>query len=201
MNKNETTPYNKDMSIQKINSSIKTKKQLHPKYVSTDSISNINFLQTSQNLTNFKQTCKTRSSWNLKYSSIEELEIAIDDFFDFILTNNMYPTIELLCVWLDVSRETLNRIENNPKDFRCDTVKKAKEKIIAMLTQHLLSKTGNPAGNIFHLKALFGLTETSNIVVNASNNTFDVTKPKNADEILAALPETPEMYISNNFGN
>lgn len=188
----EIIPYNKDLAIERVNNSLDDSKQLLPKYIAKNSITNEIFKQTNEKLMEFKTEIKKRQTWNKKYSSLEELQTAIDDFFTFVLQNEMYPTIELLSIWLDMDRQTLNRIENDYSDFRCDTIKKAKEMIMSYLTQHLLAKTGNPAGNIFHLKALFGLTETSNLVVNPSSNVIDdPTRPKNEQEILDALPDCP----------
>lgn len=188
----EIVPYNKNLAIERVNNSLDNSKQLLPKYIAKKSITNETFKQTNEKLIEFKTEINKRKVWNKKYSSLEELQTAIDDFFTFVLQNEMYPTVELLSIWLDLDRQTLNRIENDYRDFRCDTIKKAKEMIMSYLTQHLLAKTGNPAGNIFHLKALFGLTETSNLVVNPSSNGIDdPTRPKNEQEILDALPDCP----------
>ncbi|MCI8361980.1 MAG: hypothetical protein HFJ41_02360 [Clostridia bacterium] len=197
----EILPYDKNLAIERVNNSLDSSKQLLPKYIAKNSVTNETFKQTNKKLIEFKSEIKKRQVWNKKYSSLEELQTAIDDFFIFVLENEMYPTIELLSIWLDMDRQTLNRIENDHRDFRCDTIKRAKEMIMSYFTQHLLAKSGNPAGNIFHLKALFGLTETSNLVVNPPSNWIDdPTRPKNEQEILDALPDCPTSFYDSNHG-
>lgn len=181
--------YNKESAEERIDSVIKNKGQIIPKYMNKDTAVSKSFKLTNKALHDFNNEIKRRQAWNRKYNTKEEIEEACDDFFEFIFEHELYPTIELLCIWLDFSSETLSRIINNSRDSRCDTVKKAKEKIMAILTQHTLSKQGNPAGNIFHLKAIFGLTETSNLIVSPKVNETSYHIPENAEEIINSVPK------------
>ena len=181
--------YNKESAEERIENIIKNKGQIIPKYMEKDTAASKSFKLTNKALHDFNNEIKRRQAWNRKYNTKEEIEEACDDFFEFIFEHELYPTIELLCIWLDFSSETLSRIIKNSRDSRCDTVKKAKEKIMAILTQHTLSKQGNPAGNIFHLKAIFGLTETSNLIVSPKVNETSYYIPENAEEIINSVPK------------
>ena len=181
--------YNKENAEERIDNIIKNNGQIIPKYMCKETAISKSFKLTNKSLHEFNNEVKKRQAWNRKYNTKEEIEEACDDFFEFIFTHELYPTIELLCIWLDFSSETLSRIINNSEDIRCDTVKKTKEKIMAILTQHTLNKQGNPAGNIFHLKAIFGLTETSNLIVSPKINGTNYYIPENEEEILNNIPK------------
>lgn len=160
--------------VEKINNSSTNSlpKSISPKSVCTES-----FLRTNNNLKAFFTSFSKKHPHNYKYENLEELEIACNDFISLCLNNSLYPTIELLACYLNVSSDWIIRVANNPNDKRCTTIKRVRDEIKAILTQHTLTKEGNPAGNIFHLKSTFGMSENNIITfhndINEDTNTYE----------------------------
>lgn len=170
--------YNKENSENKVINKIReSKNEQLPKNISKYSVCTESFFRTNSNLKEFFKEIENKHPHNYKYDNLEELEKACNDFILFCLKKSLYPTIELLACYLGVSSDWIIRVANNPNDSRCTTIKKVREEIKAILTQHTLSKEGNPAGNIFHLKATFGLTENSVVTFNQNfeedNRTYE----------------------------
>lgn len=162
-----------------------------PRNISSNSTCSISFMRTNDNLKSFFATNNNKHPFNYKYSDIKELESACNDFILLCLNNALYPTMELLACYLNVSSDWLTRVVNNENDSRCTTIKKVRDIIKAILTQHTLTKEGNPAGNIFHLKSTFGMSE-NNILTLQSNiqNSYNYLSSEEKDDILTALEET-----------
>lgn len=89
-----------------------------------------------------------------KYTSVEQMETRIEEYFNMCEAKEQIPTITGLGVFLGFSsRSSLH--EYGVKPAYADTVKKAKYKIEAGLEQRLV--TGKPPiGLIFSLKNNFG---------------------------------------------
>lgn len=84
----------------------------------------------------------------LKYSNVEELQKAIDYYFDNCNEENEPITITGLALALDTTRETL--CEYGERDEFVDTIKKAKLRVQNAYEKRLVRR-GN-AGDIFALK-------------------------------------------------
>lgn len=185
--------YNKVISknnvIDKINNS--QNKSL-PMTISPKSVCTESFLRTNSNLKVFFTTLENKHPHNYKYESLEELDEACNDFISLCLNNSLYPTIELLACYLGVSSDWIIRVANNSNDSRCTTIKRVRDKIKAILTQHTLSKEGNPAGNIFHLKSTFGMNE--NNIITFQNNSYnnDISTHEQKLQMLDALSLSQE---------
>lgn len=101
-----------------------------------------------------------------KFQSLEELADKINEYFNYcdskkeeVVTNKGIKIIEKpytisgLCVFLDITRETL--IEYSKIEEFSNTIKKAKLKIESYAENKLFSKDCNPIGIIFNLKNNF----------------------------------------------
>lgn len=94
----------------------------------------------------------------MKYSTVEELEVIIERYFEedaYIQMGDakmFAPTMSGLALALDLSRQGL--LEYSNKETFSDTIKKAKQRVEVSLEQRL---AGNAvAGTIFNLKNNFG---------------------------------------------
>ena len=122
---------------------------------------------------------KKRRGRPAKYKTIDELQQAIDDYFEMCDSKRMAKkstnqpedtipyTIEGLCHTLNIDRSTLIRYEKDKKkiDF-CNTIKRAKLRIQQDVMERGLSGRSNPAVTIFNLKNNFGYTDKQEYDIN-----------------------------------
>lgn len=117
-----------------------------------------------------------KSGRPLKYKTAEELEIAIDDYFDHcdnrlreihtkegdvIAINSPEPyTVSGLAYALGMDRESLNNYSKREAFF--GTVKDAKTRVQIDIERRLM-ETSNQAGAIFNLKNNFGYKDKSEV--------------------------------------
>lgn len=85
----------------------------------------------------------------LKYNSVEELQVLIDEYFKECDEKDRPYTTTGLALALDMTRQML--IEYQGREEFQDTIKKAKLKVESYAEQQLF-KGGNTAGVIFSLK-------------------------------------------------
>lgn len=122
-----------------------------------------------------------------KFSSIEELEKAIEAYFEKC-DNGMrsglpFPipyTLEGLAAALEIDRRSLQNYskEDGYEEF-FPTIKKAKQRILANLTERGLVGDSNPAITIFNLKNNYGYVDKVEQEVISNNITtvvFDRTE-------------------------
>lgn len=91
------------------------------------------------------------------YSSPEEMQIVVDEYFLLCKANDEPPTVSGLALALDISTEGVRRYEGKP-EFR-GIVKRAKQQVENALEKRL--HQSSPVGAIFNLKANFGWVEKS----------------------------------------
>ena len=109
-----------------------------------------------------------------KYQTNKELENKINKYFQMcdesketIKTEKTIKiiykpyTVSGLCLYLDITRETLCQYEK--MDIFSDTVKKAKTKIENWIEEHSLSGDLHPVVSIFNLKNNFGWKDKQEI--------------------------------------
>lgn len=87
------------------------------------------------------------------YATIEELELKIEQYFDWCEEDKKMPNTAGLALFLNISRETLNNYGQKGHDYY-DAIKKANDKIEEAWVQNL--KWGQAGGSIFYLKNKFG---------------------------------------------
>lgn len=122
-----------------------------------------------------------------KFSSIEELENAIEAYFEKcdngMKNGEPFPTpytLEGLAAELEMDRHTLLTYgkEESHKEFHA-TVKKAKHKVLANLSERMLNGDNSTAGSIFLLKNNYGYSDKTEQEVTSKNITtvvFDRTE-------------------------
>lgn len=84
-----------------------------------------------------------------KFKSVEEMEQAIEEYFNYCDENGKPYTISGLAYALDTNRQTL--LDYQEKDEFSDTIKRAKAKIERFVEERLFVGS-NTAGVIFNLK-------------------------------------------------
>lgn len=85
-----------------------------------------------------------------KFTSVEEMEKAIEEYFDYCDENNKPYTISGLAYALDTNRQTL--LDYQEQDKFSDTIKRAKARIERFNEELLFSKDVPTVGVIFNLK-------------------------------------------------
>lgn len=119
----------------------------------------------------------------LKFESVEELQKAIDRYFDKCIAIKwddelgknveiiiIPPTVSGLAVELDTSRKVL--IDYEGKDEYSYTIKKAKQKIESYAERNLVTAR-NPAGVIFSLKNNYNWQDKQEITLNDKRVLFE----------------------------
>ena len=84
-----------------------------------------------------------------KFSSPEEMQVLIDEYFTYCDENKRPYIVTGLALYLDTSREFLTNYEKKDQFF--DTIKKAKQKIMEY-AESALFRNSQVAGVIFNLK-------------------------------------------------
>ena len=106
-----------------------------------------------------------------KFKSVEEMQIAIDNYFKDCDANERPYTISGLAYALDTTRRTLLDYEEN--DEFSHTIKKAKAKIEQFVEERLFMGS-NTAGVIFNLKNNYNWKDKQEIEADV-NSTVDIT--------------------------
>jgi hypothetical protein len=91
------------------------------------------------------------------FKNPKELDDKIQKYFDWAVEKEKPLTVERLCVFMEISKQTLynylneySQEDKNKKFF--DSIKKAVQIIEADKVERLNGRRGNPAGIIFDLK-------------------------------------------------
>jgi len=106
----------------------------------------------------------------LLFSTVQELETKLDDYFETMKTTRDIPTITGMAVHLDVDRKTLLNYSNKDEFF--PALKRAKAKCEAALESRALLGGLNPAMTIFSLKNNYGWVDKQEVA-----NTHEVVQP------------------------
>ena len=102
-----------------------------------------------------------------KFKSVEEMQIAIDNYFKDCDANERPYTISGLAYALDTTRRTLLDYEEN--DEFTHTIKKAKAKIEQFVEERLFSGS-NTAGVIFNLKNNYNWVDKQEIAADVNSD-------------------------------
>lgn len=153
---------------------------------------------------------KNKGGRPLKFKSVEELQIKIDEYFkscwrqkldmwgnpifikddkgkktkERVMEQFKAYTVTGLAVFLDTSRETL--IDYQGKKKYSDTIKRAKERCQSY-SEEFLYTGKNPAGAIFNLKTNFGYQDKQELDVTSKGQkvvAFNYIVPQGADDAI-----------------
>jgi len=119
-----------------------------------------------------------------KFKNKQEMQAAIDSYYDKCKENKEPRTIEGLCLALDIERQTLLNYEKREGyEEYFDTVKRAKLEVQDDLIKRGLTGANNPTLTIFLLKNNHGYKDRSESDNNNVKININVIDPKIADEI------------------
>ena len=103
-----------------------------------------------------------------KFESVEEIEQAIEEYFDYCDENNKPYTISGLAYALDTNRQTL--LDYQDKEEFSDTIKRAKARIERFNEELLFSKDVPTVGVIFNLKNNYNWKDKQEIEADVNND-------------------------------
>lgn len=103
-----------------------------------------------------------------KFNSVEEMEQAIEEYFDYCDENNKPYTISGLAYALDTNRQTL--LDYQEQDKFSDTIKRAKARIERFNEELLFSKDVPTVGVIFNLKNNYNWKDKQEIEADVNND-------------------------------
>lgn len=117
------------------------------------------------------------------------MEDRIETYLSLCYEYGLPPTVEGMTMSIDYDRRAVYDLENRRKDMLyADTVKRYKDYIANYDATLAISNKTNAAIYCFRAKNMYGMKDVQEIQAVAAP---DATKPRNAEEILEALPESP----------
>lgn len=119
------------------------------------------------------------------FKTHEDLENAIDDYFEAFSAEGRPLTVLGMCVNIGITRETLGQYAGKSVEFS-DTIKKAKG-IIEAYAEECLFTNKNTAGIIFNLKNNFGWKDKREIGLNSRNLNMDIDSDTDDPKELSRL--------------
>lgn len=106
----------------------------------------------------------------LKYKDVNELEKAINQYFDNCDKDGRPYTMSGLAYHLGIDRATLVRYGD--RDLFANLIKKAKSRVESYLEEHLY-RLGNNSGIIFNLKNNYGWRDTVEVKTDEETSKLD----------------------------
>lgn len=117
------------------------------------------------------------------FNSIEQLDSDIKSFLELCQKTTTIPTVIGLATWLGVNKDTLYAHANNPNSIFSDSVKNFIDLCHMSLENGAIDGKVNPVTYIFMGKNYFGLSDSKDIKVSATNTQGS----PNAEETASAL--------------
>lgn len=140
----------------------------------------------------------------MKFNSPEELEVKIEEYFNWAIEKDRHITVSGLAWFLDIDRCTLLRyedmvnnddayksIDNSIKEKYCNTIKRAKRRIEAECEEGLYNKN-SVTGTIFALKNNYGYVDKQEIENSGSTTQKVELSGLSTEEIKKLLEEEKE---------
>lgn len=127
------------------------------------------------------------------WADTEALENAVGEFMTFVLSMEIRPYVEGLCIWLGIDKGTYNAILTCG-DERSAVLKQFELTLGFLSAQAIATVEGNPVGDIYLDKSRLGYTDqheqTLNINVNPTQNLTT-----SAVELSQIVSNTPDDYV------
>ena len=117
------------------------------------------------------------------FKSVDQLNSDVSEFLDLCQRTTTIPTVMGLSTWLGCARETLYAHANDPRSPFSNTIKNFIDLCHLSLENGTIDGKVNPVTYIFMGKNYFGLSDSKDIKVSATN---DSSSP-NAQETASAL--------------
>lgn len=102
-----------------------------------------------------------------KYTNVEDMQNAIDEYFNECKETGRPYTVSGLANALDMTRQSLLNYEENDEFF--DTIKRAKSRI-EQYAEEFLFKGCNTAGVIFNLKNNYGWVDKQEVSADVNSD-------------------------------
>lgn len=99
------------------------------------------------------------------FSSIEELEKDLGEYFELCTKTNTVPTVTAIALWLGVNRDTIYAHSNNPNSPFSEVCKNIINYCHIIMENGTIAGKINPVTFIFLAKNYFGLEDSKNITV------------------------------------
>lgn len=123
------------------------------------------------------------------FSSIEQLEKDITEFFDTCNEYDIMPTITNCALWLGVNVDTMYEHKNNSNSPFSDVIKNLFNYLHGQMQSGTLAGEINPVTYIFLSKNYYGMRDDKNITVAASNNQSTPNAQETAEALQKQLQE------------
>lgn len=127
----------------------------------------------------------------------KECSKRVDMFFKYCIENDCLPTVELLCLALGRSRQTLIEWQHDEGCENGKIVERAKAGINAMLTNMALTNKVNSVYVMFSQKSNFGYVEPKEPIEIAVSKPG--IAPLSVNSILEQLPDLPEPLLQTDM--
>ena len=122
------------------------------------------------------------------FSSIEELNKEMSEYFDLCKETTTMPTVTSLALWLGCNRDTIYEHANNVNSPFSDTMKRTLVYLHSAMENGTLSGDINPVTYIFLAKNYFGMRDDKNINIAPATNDPTI----NNQETMSALQKQLE---------
>jgi len=104
-----------------------------------------------------------------KYETVEQLESAIEAYFEDAESREVPYTVEGLAVACGVDRRTILNYEKTDEFF--PTIKEAKDKVLQHLQEYAIKGKYNSAMTIFNLKNNYGFVDKKEVETSGKTDT------------------------------
>ena len=121
------------------------------------------------------------------FSSMEELEGQMQEYFDLCTDNQVVPTITNLALWLGVDRSTIYEHANNSNSPYSNTMKSTINYLHSIMQSGTIDGKINPVTYIFISKNDYGMRDDKNITVSPGSDKQVVNSSETMEAIQKQL--------------
>jgi len=118
----------------------------------------------------------------------DEFIHSIDEYVDFVNRIKLYPSVQGLCLYLDISDSTFYAIENLG-DLRSEIIKKYKLYISEFFNQSGLAQSTNPAFSIYYGKSVLGQSDQTPMTLNVNIGQQNAIQPAEIQDVIQLTPD------------
>lgn len=158
-------------------------------YMSQPNIKQFNALIVDNNFKKMRENIKSGIKGRPQiFKSREECQEDVEGYFKLCYDYEVIPTIASMCVYMGMSRDRLYETIKEPDNDFCDILKSAVETCQSYQELPALDGTLSAPTWIFTAKNYFGMKDTQNVDISATNqqqtntNTINIIKEQIASE-------------------
>lgn len=123
------------------------------------------------------------------FSSLEQLEKDMSEYFDTCRKYDIMPTNVSLALWLGCDEDTISNHAKNQNSPFFGVMKNTKQYLHSLMQGGTLAGEINPVTYIFLSKNYYGMKDDKNIQVSATNNSSTVNNQETMDAIQKQIEE------------